>query len=279
MSSEHNSTDAGESLQRSLCADHPQRAAIGTCARCGNFYCGECAGRVDGGMGFCHRCHGARAYVAWEDASLGLWQRYFRTVKSSLVELPRFAAELPARGDIGLPLSFALLPTVASVVVGVPTVASVVIGAGGMSAFLAFMMHNLTPPNAAQGMPAGMMGAVAFLIYGGMGLGGYVAYLALWPAVLLAAARLFGNRELSYRGLFRILCYASGFNCLYFVPLLGMAVAVYHYVVASMCIASQGKTSVPAGFGLYGLPAVALGGCCCGSYAGLMFLAMRSGAS
>jgi hypothetical protein len=190
-------------------------------------------------------------------------------VKSSLVELPRFAAELPARGDIGLPLSFALLPTVASVV----------IGAGGMSAFLAFMMHNLTPPNAAQGMPAGMMGAVAFLIYGGMGLGGYVAYLALWPAVLLAAARLFGNRELSYRGLFRILCYASGFNCLYFVPLLGMAVAVYHYVVASMCIASQGKTSVPAGFGLYGLPAVALGGCCCGSYAGLMFLAMRSGGS
>jgi len=267
MSGEHNSADADVPVQRALCADHPERAAVGTCARCGNFYCGDCAGRVDGGQGFCQRCHGARAYVAWEDASLGIWQRYFRTVKSSLVEMPRFAAELPSRGDIGLPLSFALLPTLASVVVG----------AGGMSAFLAFMMHNLTPPSGSEGPPASMMGAIAFLMYGGMGLGGYLAYLALWPAMLLATARMFGNRELGYRGLFRILCYASGFNCFYFVPLLGMAVAAYHFVVASMCISAQGKTSVPAGFGIYGLPAVALGGCCCGSYSGLMLLALRDG--
>ncbi len=266
MSSEHNGSEPVVPVQRSLCAEHPDRAAVGTCARCGNFYCAECAGRIEGGESYCRRCYGSRAYVAWEDASLSLWQRYFQTVKASLVTLPRFAAELPARGDVGLPLSFAL----------VPTLASVVIGAGGMSALLAFMTHNLTPAGGADGMPAGMIGAFAFLMYGGMGLGGYLAYLGLWPAALVATARMFGNRELRYGGLFRILCYASGLNCLYFVPLLGMAVAAYHVVIAAMCISAQGKTSVPAAFGIYGLPAVAFGGCCCGSYFGILMLVMGS---
>jgi hypothetical protein len=267
MSSEHNLPEADTPAPRSLCAEHPERAAVGTCERCGNFYCSDCAGRVDGGQGFCHRCHGARAYIAWEDASLGLWQRYFRTVKSSLFELPRFAAELPARGDVGLPLSFALLPTAASVV----------IGAGAMSAFLGFMVGSLAPASGAgsDAPPAGVIGAFAFLMYGATGIGGYLAYLGLWPAVLVGTARMFGNRELQYRGLFRILCYASGFNFLYFVPLLGMAVGAYHFVVASMCIAAQGKASVPAGFGIFGLPAFLLGGCCCGGYFGMVMLALQ----
>jgi hypothetical protein len=267
MSSEHNSAEPDQPVQRSLCAEHPDRPAVGTCARCGSFYCAECAGRVEGGQGHCRRCYGARAYVAWEDASLSLWQRYFQTVRTSLVELPRFAAELPARGEVGLPLSFALLPTLASVV----------IGAGGMSVLLVFMTHNLTPAEGADGMPAGLIGAFAFLMYGGMGLGGYLAYLAAWPAALVATARVFGNRELRYAGLFRILCYSSGFNCLYFVPLLGFAVAAYHVVVACMCISAQGKTSVPAAFGIYALPAVLIGGCCCGSYFGLLMLVMGNG--
>ena len=264
MSDEHNGSEGAAPAQQALCAEHPDQAAVGTCARCGNFYCNACAGRRDGPRGFCRRCHAEQAYVAWEDRSLSLWQRYYRTVRSSLVEMPKFAAELPAEGGVASPLSFALLGTGASVLIATSL----------LSVFAGLMVGSFSPPGE-QALPAGAMIAIVFVAYGAMGIGGHLAYVALWPAILLGTARMLGNRELRYEGLFRVLCYACGLNCFYFVPLLGMAVVGYHIVLSAMGIAAQGRTSVGMGFAIYGLPALVFGGCCCGGYVAMIMLTMQ----
>ena len=249
-----------------LCAVHPGQAAIGTCARCGNYYCGTCAGRRTEREGFCNHCYGVQGYVAWEDTSLSLWQRYYRTLRSSLVEMPKFAAELPVDGGLGQPLLYALLPTAVSVLIGTSL----------MSLMVAFALGMAPQQAGAEMPPAGWMGAIMFVMYGAMGIGGLLAYLFVWPAVLLGTARIFGNQHLRYEGVYRALCYACGFNCLYFVPLLGMAVLGYHAVLASMAIGAQGRTSLPVGLAIYGVPALVLAGCCCGGYFGIIMLAVQA---
>lgn len=271
MSSEDNGpphTTSGSSPStppHALCAEHPAQPAIGTCARCGNYYCGACAGRRGEAGSYCRNCHPERAYVAWEDRSLTLWQRYYHTVRASLVEMPRFVAELPAEGGLAQPLLFGLLPTAASVLVGTTLVSALVGLAVGMA-----------PQQQGQSLPAGVMAAILFVVYFGMGIGSQLAYLFVWPAVLLGTARMFGNSRLRYEGVFRVLCYACGFNCFYFVPLLGMAVLAFQVTVSAMGIAAQGRTTVPMGFAIYGLPALLLGGCCCAGYVGMVMLAVQA---
>jgi hypothetical protein len=43
-----------------FCAEHPANKAVGTCARCGRFFCDECGTRPDGALaGNCDRCEEA----------------------------------------------------------------------------------------------------------------------------------------------------------------------------------------------------------------------------
>jgi hypothetical protein len=98
----------------------------------------------------------------------------------------------------------------------------------------------------------------------------FVAYLLLWPLVLLLSARAFGASSVSYRGLFRILCYASGFNFLHFFPGVAPLVLVYHVVLSVACIAASAKVRALTAIGIYATPALLLGSCCGGSYLLLM---------
>ena len=257
MDSVHKGSELERSSVQTLCAEHPQRTAVGTCERCGSYFCEECAG---GARTFCKACRASRRYVAWEDRSLTVWQRYFRTVKSSIVELPKFAEGLPVTGRVLPPLVFAL----------VPTFVSAVLGAALMSAIIALVMYVFESGANQPPAPAPIVGAFIFAFYGALGILAYVGYLVVWPAVLTATARVFGNRLVTYRGAFGVLCYASGLNCLYVVPLVGMMVALYHFVVAAVSIAALGRTSILMGFAICGAPAVLLGGTCLGGYVWLM---------
>lgn len=264
MSAEDNGPEGSAAAPSALCAYHPERPAVGTCERCGSFYCRSCAGLREGARGFCRRCDEGRAYVPWEDPALGFATRYLRTLRSSITELPKFAAELPMRGGYGRPLWYALFPTLVATLLGA---AALALFAGAMIA--GFGAANSQSP----GME--MVGGLLFAFYSVLGVGGYLAYLALWPAVLLGTARLVGNQRLQYEGLFRILCYGSGFNFLYFVPVVGLLVAVYHAVLSVTCIAAQGRVSTLKALGIFGIPALAFGGCCCGSYFGLLLIGMQ----
>jgi hypothetical protein len=247
---------------QAMCGEHPDRVAAGTCARCGNYYCAACAGRREGAQGFCRRCDDSRSYVAWEDAQLGPFARYFETIKSSLAELPKFAAELPLQGGYARPLLFACLPTLASSLITAVAMAAVV----GVS----------WVDGTVGGDPdTGLFVALGFAVYFFGGLVGYLAYLLIWSAVLVASAHIAGSRGLHYEGLFRILCYASGLNWLYFFPVVGVLVAVYHVVVAVSCIGARGHMSALRALGVYGLPALVFSSCCCGSYVLLLLTTMR----
>ena len=245
-----------------LCAEHPQQVAVGTCGRCGSYYCHACAA---GMHGYCSGCHRSRAYVAWEDPTLGVWDRYFRTVKSTVVELPKFADELPESGGFLQPLAFAM----------VPTLISVFAGSALMGLLIGFVdrMFNSTNPNTVTPLMLGVITA----IYAMFGAVAYLTYLCGWPLLLLASARVFGSRHVTYRGAFKILCYSSGLNCLYFVPLVNLLVLFYHYVVSSVSMAAHARTSVARGFGIIGVPAVLAGGCFAGAYGLLLAAAMGSG--
>lgn len=246
-----------------LCAEHPSRAALGTCARCGNYYCEQCASRREGAEGLCRSCDESRRYVPFEDPALGFWAGYFATLKRSVVELPRFAAELPSRGGYGRPLWFAFWPTALTTLVGTALLVGFVLAIG------------LPLSDGEAKVHPGVIGAAMAATYVVMGIGGYLVYLALWPLALLGSARMFGCRGLTHEGLFRILCYASGFNFLYFVPMLGLAAALYHLVVSIVCVAAQARTSGLTAVGIVGAPALLFGGCCCGGYVLLILLGMQ----
>jgi hypothetical protein len=243
---------------QAFCAEHRERVAIGTCDRCGNFFCVECAGRSEATQRYCRQCDATRSYVAWEDLSLPLGQRYLQTLKSSLFELPRFAAELPTRGPLMAPLVYALLPTLISTA----------LIAGVNVLLLGDLIESVTSP-----ITRGKSGFVDATLFGGVlvaAMASFIAYLVLAPLVLLLSAHAFGARGVSYRGLFRSLCYASGFNFLQFFPVFAPFVLVYHVVLCVACIAASAKVRVLTAIGIYATPAVLIGGCCGGSYLLLM---------
>jgi hypothetical protein len=249
------------------CGEHPQQVSIGTCERCGSFFCQTCASPRDTGRSFCRRC-GVGGYIAWEDQSLGLWARYYRTVRSSLLQLPRFAAELPEDGGFAKPLAFALLPTLVSAV----------LGAAAMSLFGSWLVTNFDTSAAGGTQPPIMaISALMFVFYGSAAVASYLAYLAGWPLLLVGSARLFGSRALHYRAAFRALCYASGLNWLYWVPVFGLAAGVYHFAIASMSIAALSRTSELKGFAICGVPAALCGIGCCGGYTTLILLSFARG--
>ena len=241
------------------CARHPERVAVGTCGRCGNYYCDACTGR----RGYCAACYASAAYIAWEDGSLGWWERYYQTVRSSVLQLPRFADELPSEGGVWRALWFALLPTSITAL----------LGAFFMAAFTSWLGANVADPGDGKPLPTLMIGGITFIVSIASTLFAFLAYLAAWPALLLGVARLFGVRQLSYRGAFRCLCYASGLNWMFVIPLVGLAAGIYHFVVAAVCIGAVSRSSTLMGFAIYGLPTFLCGLGSCGAYVAFLMAA------
>lgn len=245
------------------CAQHPERSAVGTCGRCGNYYCDACTGRRDDERGYCTACYAARGYVAWEDGSLGWWQRYHQTVRSSVLQLPRFADELPREGGVARALSFALIPTSITIV----------LGALFMAAFTTWLGAKVAVANDGTPVSTLLLGGLTFLMTSASALFGFLAYLVAWPALLLGISRMFGVKQLSYRGAFRCLCYASGLNWMLVIPLIGLAAAIYHFVVAAVCIGAMSRGSMLMGFAIYGVPTFLCGMGSCGAYMAFIWAA------
>jgi hypothetical protein len=94
------------------CSEHPDRAALATCPRCGSFACIVC---WHGAVDRCHRCllrnpTEAAPPIAWEDPERGPIRRFFGTIGSAFA--PTRSAPAMARPDLGPALSFALLTAV-----------------------------------------------------------------------------------------------------------------------------------------------------------------------
>jgi hypothetical protein len=265
MENEHKRDAAPAATVETRCALHPERVAAGTCGRCGNYYCDACTGWRNGGESQCKACSESRTYVAWEDRSLGIWDRYCRTLRSSLVDLPRFAGELPAKGSLWLALIFAILPTLIAAM----------LGSALATALFSWLATSLR--STAEARPAVLLASGVMLVtYTLLGLFAYLAYLLAWPLLLLLVARVLSRPELTYRGALRCLCYASGFNWLYCIPLIGLTAAVYHLIVASYCLGAMSRSSWLTGFAIYVLPTMVCGLGACGTYFAVIITMMGS---
>ena len=250
-----------------LCAIHPDRVAVGTCDRCGNFYCGDCRG-PDGAL--CINCNQVRSYIPWEDDSLGLWDRYWFTIKRSIVEYQLFARELPVEGGLGRPLMYAMIPSMLSSLI-------IALAAAGMADM--FIVPSMGADTGALGQNPIIVLAIAFMFYFVGGAVGYVVYTFGWALVLFISSRLFGAPKLTYEGLFRILCYSSGLNLLSFVPLVGMLVFLYHAVITTLCVVVKADVGTGRGLAVVLAP---LGGFivfCCGGYVLVLAATLGMGGS
>jgi hypothetical protein len=133
---------------------------------------------------------------------------------------------------------------------------------GGLSAPLSYAFLSASP--------AMICTAVVWAREGGSGSGvvvvagvlvqvlAYWAYLTMWPLALYWSARVFRIRDLTYRAVLRIVCYASGLNGLFIITLLpwsGIAAVVYTGVVCVFCIATAARVTVLRALGVYGTTA------------------------
>lgn len=94
------------------CSEHPERAALATCPRCGSYACIVC---WHGAVDRCHRCllrnpGEAAPPIAWEDEERGAISKLFGTVFSAFA--PTRSAPAMARDQLGPALGFALLTAI-----------------------------------------------------------------------------------------------------------------------------------------------------------------------
>jgi hypothetical protein len=93
------------------CAIHPERPAMLSCVRCGNYACAECVGDGDEADGQCPPCRareGDHPKFSWENIEVP-WGRGYLTTAGGLLRAPSAGFDRSFRGDIGVAQRFAWL--------------------------------------------------------------------------------------------------------------------------------------------------------------------------
>lgn len=202
------------------CATHPESDAIGACTRCGSFFCPVCRGWEHAQERYCVRCDPGGPYVAWEDrARLGTLKAFTKTLKSLLLSPDRFFLRMPTTGGYGAPIGFAWISwALASVVTAVAYGALV----GGMFAIMPVPSGEAGPVG--QVLVAFILGSVATVLVG------IIPMLFVWSVLLHLVTRIFGGTG-SFEATFRCHAYSSGVFALGIIPLIGVSVAQFYWVV------------------------------------------------
>lgn len=213
----------GSETPLGACAMHPERSALISCARCGNFACAECVGDGEEADGQCPPCRereGDHRKLPWEQVEVPWWRGYFQTAAQAL-SAPSSAFDRSFRGDLGIAQRFGwlsglvgYLPLIAIVTVLFPLVWAIGPGdaAGGAS----------SPITMLCAVPCMMVlyPTFSFIYFTGMGL------------VLHALCSASGNKAV-YEQSARAAYYAGSWELvsalallLYIVPLVGVLLAL-----------------------------------------------------
>lgn len=119
------------------CAIHPDRAAMLSCVRCGNYACPECVGEGEEADGQCPACRareGDHPKFSWEKIEIP-WSRGYFSTAVGLLRAPSVGFDRSFRGDIGVAQRFAwlsglvgYLPLIAFVMISVAVVGALGLG-------------------------------------------------------------------------------------------------------------------------------------------------------
>jgi len=204
----------------SMCAIHAQKEAEGVCTRCGNFYCDECRGMIDG-QPFCAPCYykmeGEARYIVWEDASssMSFYNKFMATVKEVMFSPSTFFDSMPLKGGYGKPILFAMICMgLGSIGIAILQVGMLVLGAssGGRSLNPGFLIVM------------GFMYVIVMLVSIPMSV---VMAVFVGGGIYHGCLKLFGGGEKGYEATVRVLCYATAPYILGLIPLCGMYIGAF----------------------------------------------------
>lgn len=195
--------------QQAACALHPQRVAVATCSRCGDFACTECVRVGTGGAHLCASCaRHAAGDVPWERREeLGTARAFFLTAREIMLRPGRFFAQRPVTDSIWPAVLFGWLSSVPGVVVQI------------------LLSPLLAQQQAAQleqtrgALPPGMLPMMELMASPWYGAATGLGALALYPLSMCLVAGLWWLCLLPFKGaprgfasLVRVLCYVNGWN-------------------------------------------------------------------
>lgn len=243
--------------QTQHCALHPNAQAVGTCARCGDFFCATCTSE---GM-FCRACGERGARLPWLDRSeLGLLKAFFLTIKTCVREPKRFAAALPKSGSLFEASWFGLL--CASIGFGIPSGLLGVV----LSLFALVTSKGASPAPWWIGLIAAPFYLLGFL-------GTFVIGAFGFPLVLKLSTRLC-SIPMRYGELLRIVMYTSVGSLIAWVPMVGLGAWLLQLVLTCMAVAAHTRaTQTRAAVAVLG-PIALIVGAMVLLYAGIILFAL-----
>lgn len=245
-----------------MCAVHPELLATGTCARCGNFTCAQCA--PPGGEGLCTACM-ARGGVAerepppWERRDeLGLFTALGMQLKTSILKPDQFFRSLPPEGSLKEALLFGWLVSAAQ---ALPMFLMQRLNYAQMEQSLSMLFRG-HPPAWFTGLSPWAYAAVLSL-----------PVLVIYPLTFLISAGLthlgcvlWGAGGRGFTATARVVGYAQGPMLLAWVPVVGGLLSLYVIALEVFGISRVHETSVGRAIGgVLTVPLVL--GCCIGSMA------------
>ncbi|MCC7535321.1 MAG: YIP1 family protein [Deltaproteobacteria bacterium] len=217
-----------------FCGEHPERASVATCLRCGTFACAECAHPTPDGQAFCAACRarGAGA-IAWEQRkSVGRWKAFWRTTRAVMLTPKSFFRTPQYETGILAPFFY---NTGVQAVAQLGTALTLMIVYGALGLVLAATL----PPNRADEanviiilaivLPAaigffGVLNAPVNAIWN-MAIGGGLAHLGLMVV---------RGKKAGFEATARALAYAQAPMALHVVPIVGILIAPFWTLVASV---------------------------------------------
>lgn len=200
--------DTAEPSRSPAQCEHREADAVGTCTRCGDYYCATCA--ADSNVrALCARCDGI-GEIPWEH-DRGVLRAWARTIGRLIVAPSSVARRLPVEGSVSAPTAFAAIAC--SVYL---SMASVLLGAvRWISLSLSLSRFNAQDSTWRLWM---------FEVPHEIGIVVLITPLTvlLSPVALYATVRVLGGR-LSLRACARTMAYASGYHIVMAIPLGGIA--------------------------------------------------------
>lgn len=246
------------------CGVHHDRAALGTCTRCGTFYCEECRRVGPDGVAYCISCEArAPGGIPWEARrELGLGRAFFETWKESTFS-PRVFYSREPREESPLPallygLAFYLFIMVINFLL------RDLISIGDRQASIRQIQN--TPGLEALGWFISDAGSLLMLALSPVI---YFVTIFLNAALLFVALKIVSAAGKGYGRVLRTLAYLNGLNPLAIVPFVGPLLFIGVYLPYLVIANARAQQTDP---GRVALAVVLLGLVCVGFSCGIAVL-------
>ncbi|MFZ5470220.1 MAG: YIP1 family protein [Myxococcota bacterium] len=271
------STGATPPPAGAACPRHPEKAASGTCTRCGTFMCPECS--QNGTSAFCPACQPlmgggvSREPTPWERrGELGLFQALWQTWKLTILSGEKFWPSVRPDGPLSDAFLYGWMMNVIGAALQFPMN---LLNLGGMRGQLEQILDKARdlPPVVEQGLQW-LMGNTTTLAVMAL-LGGVLLYplsFIIGAAFVHLGCLIFGAAKNGFTATARVVGYSSAPVVLAWVPVVGGLLGIYIIVLQVWGIYCVQETTIPRAIG--GVLGLVLILACCACIGGIAVAVM-----